>query len=917
MAVAPGSRLGPFEILSPLGAGGMGEVWRARDTRLQREVAIKVLPAALANDPERLARFEREARLLGSMNHPRIGGLLGLEDADGVPALVLELIEGLTLAQHLSKQGALPPADAIEVAQQIAEAMEYAHERGIIHRDLKPANIKFAGDGSVKVLDFGLAKALLGDDGSSSDPQVSQSPTLTLGTHAGVILGTAAYMAPEQARGKVVDRRADIWAFGVVLFEMLTGRPLFGGETVSDTIARILEREPDWTLLPAHTPERVRELLKRCLEKDARKRLRDIGDAKLDLEAARRDMASGIVPMAVAARGQVPPLLWVGIAVLVVVAFAGGMWLRSTQGAADQGVVRLSVVPPENLLMRNVWVSPDGLTMLARGVTRDHEPGQEPSRQLYRRRLDSFKWEPLPGTEGVGSYDVSDDFRWVYFVAPSAPGSSQEQMSRVAMDGSVPPTLVMPWLDNWSTWDALPQGGFAVSIGGDSIGVVEVSQVAPRQWHPLQWESKIQDVSIHETLPSGHACLGTIGYFGPAGWTNAAVAIDLESGKVHLLQSNAASPRLQSAGRLLLTRGSTVLAAPFDVKSMKLTGEPVAVFEGVSSNGQWDHGAINYSSGGTLSYAPGEREARKRWIAILRPGIEPEAWNSERGDFDIPPSISPNGKLAAITTVRPGTSSYELLLLTRAEPNVRKLAAYPGEDCSNPVFSPDGRSLAFLRQGVASTAGVYVVEVGDPTPPRLVLAAQNNTSAYDIPSSWTPEGSSIVVTTLEKNRARLRMITLGAGTPTVSEMLTSPEEAWGGVVSPDGRTIAFIERNGGGGQVSIAALGEDGRVGPSVQVTRGGAEAVRWAPGSRVLVFSTAEKVLMQCRVELDLSFSTPVVRARLAEYVRNARDFTIAPDGSVVVTHKTANEGDITHFNLVLGFNREVEKALARKPSR
>ncbi len=298
MADEPGSflagrRLGPYTIHSPLGAGGMGEVYRARDSKLGRDVAIKVLPHVFTADPDRLARFEREARMLAALNHPHIGAIYGLEELDGTPALVLELVEGDTLAERIAR-GPLSFANALPMATQIAEALESAHERGIVHRDLKPANIKITSDGVVKVLDFGLAKAAGGD---RSSPGLSQSAMVTGGvTSEGIILGTAAYMSPDQARGKPVDKRTDIWAFGCVLYEMLTGRVPFPGETISDTVAAILGREPDWRALPAATPARVRWLLRRCLEKDPKGRIHDIADARLEIDEARSELLSRVPP---------------------------------------------------------------------------------------------------------------------------------------------------------------------------------------------------------------------------------------------------------------------------------------------------------------------------------------------------------------------------------------------------------------------------------------------------------------------------------------------------------------------------------------------------------------------------------------------------------------------------------------------
>jgi eukaryotic-like serine/threonine-protein kinase len=291
MGLASGTRLGPYEILSPLGAGGMGEVYRARDTKLNRDVALKFLPEALAHDAERMARFQREAQVLASLNHPNVAAIYGLEESAGVRALVMELVEGQTLQERLgvgasvSRQTPLPLDDALPIAKQIADALEYAHERGIIHRDLKPANVKITPEGTVKVLDFGLAKALDVDASTSSSSNVSNSPTLTAAaTQAGVIIGTAAYMSPEQARGKTVDRRADIWSFGCVLYEMLSGHKPFEGETVTDVLAAVVRAEPEWDALPADTPQRLRELIHRCVTKDPKQRLQAIGDARIEIE---------------------------------------------------------------------------------------------------------------------------------------------------------------------------------------------------------------------------------------------------------------------------------------------------------------------------------------------------------------------------------------------------------------------------------------------------------------------------------------------------------------------------------------------------------------------------------------------------------------------------------------------------------
>ena len=359
MALAPGARRGPYEITAKIGAGGMGEVYRARDTKLDRDVALKILPEAFASDPERLARFEREAKTLAALNHPHIAHIHGLEESDGVRALVLEFVDGPTLADRIA-QGPIPINEALTIARQIAEALEAAHEQGIIHRDLKPANIKVRTDGTVKVLDFGLAKAL--DPTSAGTADVTASPTITspaLMTGVGVILGTAAYMSPEQARGQAINKRTDIWAFGCVLFEMITGRRVFPGATISDTIAAVLERSPDWTALPPATPPPVRHVLARCLEKDPKHRWRDIGDVRIELDDAEawRPQTDSASPKTSRAGERAAWALLV--ALTAAVAAVVTPWFRKAPAPAE---IRFNLLFPRGVAadFAQLAISPDG-----------------------------------------------------------------------------------------------------------------------------------------------------------------------------------------------------------------------------------------------------------------------------------------------------------------------------------------------------------------------------------------------------------------------------------------------------------------------------------------------------------------------------------------------------------------------------
>ena len=443
-----GARIAAYEVIAKLGEGGMGEVYRARDSRLQRDVAIKVLPANVAADAERLARFTREAQLLASLNHPHIAHVYGVEQDATTRALVMELVEGPTLADQIAG-GAIPLEEALPIARQIAEALDAAHERGIIHRDLKPANIKLTADGTVKVLDFGLAKALGPGEPigavRSSATEPTNSPTLTTPavTQAGIILGTAAYMSPEQARGKAVDKRADIWAFGVVLYEMLTGRQLFAGETMSDTIAEVLKRDFDWSALPAATPPGVRRLLERALQRDPRKRLRDIGDAIAELDVS----PAAEKAVTIQRKAGVSVAIVVLIVLVVAASAAVAAWLlKPDPPPALRSVVRFSVAIDESLrsLERQaIAVSPDGSTLAIAAGT-----------GILLRRLDDDGVTPLPNTENAGAMAFSPDGKSLAF---SSPG----QLRKLDLGASAAQTL---WSSGLSS--AILLGGLAWSSDG-------------------------------------------------------------------------------------------------------------------------------------------------------------------------------------------------------------------------------------------------------------------------------------------------------------------------------------------------------------------------------------------------------------------------------------------------------------------
>ena len=586
-------------------------MFRARDTKLDRLVAIKILPAAFAHDTDRLARFQREAKTLASLNHPHIAAIYGLEESGGITALVMELVEGDDLSQRIAR-GAIPIDEALSIAKQIADALEAAHEQGIIHRDLKPANIRVRADGTVKVLDFGLAKAMEPAGGSSSN--MSMSPTLSMhATQAGIILGTAAYMAPEQARGKTVDKRVDIWAFGCVLFECLAGRRLFEGETVSDTIAKILEREPDWTALPAQTPSKIRELLRRCLEKDAKKRQRDIGDVRIELEEAVTARSSS-TRIAVAAGGSrtpaaLPQRTIALAALLVVVGGAVGIGLWSTVGpgarvapSAIRGPVRLSIGIPPGIHATYAGVAPDGRTLIVLGFPRKPDGTEETRARIYTRRLNDYELKPIPGTEGVQFYTMSPDGTSLAFVATISEQSSQRRIAKVPVDGSSPPVTLADWDDDWNTYVVWLEDGdiLVASNNGTKFFRLASAGGSPKPAIKIDTGPLSGSAKFGNRLPADRGVFFSMEVWGPRGYQQDEWLLDPKTGSAHRLFESAGNAVYLPTGDVVFTRGDAMMTAPFDLARLAVTGEVTAVFGGVRTPNSWDNGNFQISRDGTL-----------------------------------------------------------------------------------------------------------------------------------------------------------------------------------------------------------------------------------------------------------------------------------------------------------------------------
>jgi serine/threonine-protein kinase len=652
MPLTAGTRLGSYEIVGFIGAGGMGEVYRARDTRLHREVALKILPEVFAADPERLARFQREAQVLASLNHPNIASIYGLEEADGVKALVLELVEGPTLAERLSdvasdssrtstgpatagfgpaeagphaggatRRRGMPINEALAIAHQIADALEAAHEQGIIHRDLKPANVKIKADGMVKVLDFGLAKLALDPlspvGGEGRGEGASQAPTLTTpaATRQGIILGTAAYMSPEQARGKPVDRRTDIWAFGAVLYEMLAARRAFEGDDVSDTLATVLKSDPDWSALPEDLPARIRELIRRCLDKNPKKRVRDIGDVLLAMEGAfetpapqRTDsVAAPVAPHSVGWRQALPRML----AALALGGLIAGLVAWRLTLPAPPRVTRLAIATPASDPLslapssQDIAISPDG-TRVA------YWAGGGPSLgiqgRLAVRSLDQLAVTPLQGNRPFGPF-ISPDNAWVGFN-----DQGDYTLKKVSILGGPPITICpVPAGMRGASWGpddtiifgtALPSGLWRVSAsGGEPTELTTPDASVPGQNHV--WP---------EILPGGRAVLFTI----LAGTIeNSQIALfNLDTGEQTVLIPGGSYPRYSPTGHIVYGIGGTLRAVGFDLDRLAVTTTPVPVVDGVVTK---DSGAADFdlADNGTLVYVPGRAVGGSRRTRTL------------------------------------------------------------------------------------------------------------------------------------------------------------------------------------------------------------------------------------------------------------------------------------------------------------
>jgi serine/threonine-protein kinase len=919
-ALEPGARLGPYVIDGLIGKGGMGEVYKARDSALNRSVAIKVLPAAV-DDPGRQSRFRREAQLLAALNHPNIAHIHGLEESTGIAALVMELVDGPTLAEKLeglrAKGSGLSIVEALPIARQIVDALEAAHEQGIIHRDLKPANIKVREDGTVKVLDFGLARTL--DPRVSSNVSPLESPTLSVGvaTHPGLVLGTPAYMAPEQALGKAADKRADIWSFGCVLYEMLAGRRAFAGAEISDTLSKVIGSDPDWTALPASTPAPILRLVRRCLEKPLNRRLADIADARLDIEDAlspSTGSTAGLIPAPVTVLGWRRALPWIvaaaSAAALAIVLISGSPWrtapvTRPMRLSVDLGFAfpeATTPAPPAVFAM-----SPDGASVAF--------VPNKPARQLYLRSFDRAEAVPLAGTDDAGGAFFSPDGQWVAFFAAG-------KLKKIAVTGGEPITLCDAPTGRGGSWG---EDGTIVFSTDRQTPLSSVSSTGgtPQPVATLEAGEKAQ--RWPQLLPGGKAVLYSS--LSPAGDTATPAKFDFNQGNlvVQALPNGARKVVVRGAfygrylpsGHLLFLHDDTLFAAPFDLGRLEVTGPRVALADRLISNEDAGTAMYAVSSSGALAYVRRFMDTDVRPIAWLdRSGRStmlrstPSDWAEIKFDRD--------GRRLVFTASDGKQGDISVYDLGRDAP-VRVTHYNSGSGA--PVWTPDGLRIAFGsmlgEKEVALVPNLYW-QLADGSGGLQRLTTSPNAQA---PSSWHPNGKILAFTELSRqSRKTLMLLPMEGdersgwkpGTPTV--FLSGAFDLHATTFSPDGRWVAYVSNQSGEDNVYVRPF-----PGPGSQTTIStkGGEFPTWSRTRHELLYAARDRRVMIVNYSVDGDAfhpgePQPWPEALLKPQRGIVRGFDLHPDGERLALFAPGEKGPAPRWDrldLILNFSDELRR--------
>ncbi len=873
MSLSAGTRLGPYEILSPLGAGGMGEVYRARDTKLGRDIALKVLPATFTDDPERLARFRREAQVLASLNHPHIGAIYGLDEANGTQFLVLELVDGESLDKRIAR-GPIPVDEALAIARQITEALEAAHEKGIIHRDLKPANIALTKDGNVKVLDFGLAKALAPTSAIGIEAMASTITTPAMMTGVGVILGTAAYMSPEQARGRAADKRSDIWAFGCVLYEMLAGEQLFGGETVTDVLAAVVRSEPDWSRVPLRT----RRLLRSCLEKEPRRRLHAISDAWLMMD----ETASESPP----AHRSDRVAWWPAVAFALVAVAA--LWTLWRQPVVEERALQFHVNPPPGTRFQagvagGSSISPDGRVVVFVAISGGPT--------LWIRRLDSLTPRELPGTSGAAFPFWAPDGRSVGFFA-------EGKLKKIDVSGGPPVVITAASTPRGGTWG--PDGTIVFSPILGALQQVAASGGTPAPLTKLDLANGENAHRWPQFLPDGRRFLYWVRSSKPNRTGVYLSSLDRPHEEVLVVESLSGGayspPHGKTQGYLLWVRQNALVGQPFDPQRAQVSGEPVSIAgaEGVGTVGALNQSLFSLSNDGTLLFSGADDNYQLTWFS--RDGKasgtvgKPDRYAAVR--------ISPDGNRAAMSLIdSSGQRDIWAMELARGLPN--RLTSDGG---LVPVWSPDGHRIAYHDFGQAR---LFTIAAGGGDRQGM-LESQDPLYIND----WSPDGRLLMYTTSSPATFYDLWVQPTNGDRTPVPVLVTPFNESHGQFSPDGKWIAYTSNESGQEEIYVRSMAARG----STRASTSGGSFPRWPKDGKELFYISADGRLMAVSVATGaegLEFGTPVALMHIAQPLGTfAYPYDVAPNGEKILALTPAgSEHNVIPLTVIVNWEAGLKR--------
>ncbi len=848
MTFATGTKLGSYEIIGPLGTGGMGEVYRARDTKLKRDVAIKVLPEAFSRDADRLARFQREAEVLASLNHPHIAAIYDLADLGNLRVLIMELVEGETIAERMAR-GPIPIRESLTIAKAVAEALEAAHEKGIIHRDLKPGNIQLTSDGNVKVLDFGLAKV---SDAEGNPVNLATAATMLTASVPGMIVGTAAYIPPDQAKGREADRTTDVWAFGCVLYEMLTGRPVFEGETVGEVLAEVFKADPDWNRLPAHTPDSIRRLLRRCLQKERRLRLHDIADARIEIEDAQKgEETDRRNPVEVSSRRGERVIWGLMLAAAILFAVLSQFAARRTPPVPE---MRVDVATPATTDAGSLALSSDGQRIVFSAIADGRS-------QLWLRSFDSGTARALAGTEGGISPFWSPDDRSIAFFSDS-------KLKRIDLDSGTVRSLANVPNVRGGTWNA--DGVILVgTILGPILRIPAAGGAAVPETHLDPQQASHRSPQF---LPDGRHFLYRVTGSGSGIYIGELGGAEMQ----HLIDAEIAA--YLPSQYLLFIRQATLFAQRFNPAQLALGGEPFPVAEQVLGN------ALSVSNSGTIAYRTGSAGGRRQLTWFDRSGKELGKLGGSGEGNAADPSISPDGRRLAFWRNLNGRADIWLMELMRGTST--RLTFEEGNKYG-PIWSPDGSRIAFQSDPKGVFDLYWKSATGSGTEELLLTTPQSKT-----PTDWSSDGRFLLFRNGDSAAGHdLWALPVNGDRKPFPVIQTNFEER-DGQFSPDAKWIAYQSDESGRFEIYLQPFsgpGDGEKVSGKWQVSSGGGAQVRWRSDGRELFYIAIDEQFMAVPVRLDsnnhaaeLGKAVPLFQTRVGGAVQDIQkqQYVVSPDG-------------------------------------